>query len=56
MSNPSDSRCAILDLSDEFGASRILEDLVRFLPSDDCSEFVDHLFRIWELDSFEVEE
>lgn len=47
-------RVQILDLNDEIGSNRVLEELVRYLPEDDCRQFVEHLHQVWELNADEV--
>ena len=48
------ARLQILDLNDEFGSNRILKELVQYLSEADCKDFVDHVFRMWDLRSEDV--
>lgn len=47
------ARCKLLNLGDEFGGSQVLNELVMYLSESDCSEFLDHIFRVWDLNTYE---
>jgi len=47
------ARCELMDLGDEFGPGRVLEELVMYLSEDDCGDFMSHVRRMWDLDTYE---
>jgi len=56
MAQDNSARCKLLDLGDEFGCSTVLRELVMYLSESDCADFVDHVFRVWDLNNFEEDD
>lgn len=56
MAQDNSARCKLLDLGDEFGCNTVLRELVMYLSESDCSDFVDHVFRVWDLNNFEEDD
>ena len=47
------ARCELMDLGDEFGSPTVLRELVMYLSEADCADFMSHVRRMWDLDTYE---